>query len=417
MLARLSRHPAFRPTQFTDTAFKMTNTKPMSITRAELHALVWSEPRSRLAGIWGISDVAIGKLCVKENIPAPPMGYWAKKAAGGKVSKTPLPMRLPGQRDLVELRALTHYERYNASVDVDSEIAPPTYLETVEEVVQAAVDRLGTFRAKKDITEPHRSLRRVIQSEDNRAKKSQEPRWSFDKPHFSEPRFQRQLRIFNSIFFILDAINATCDIRENDTFIYGLGHLHHLDANVAIGSSRVRLQFLEPENPKGNSDLPRSSVTTLRIGTGRNGSDVMDDPGAKIERCLNDVVKVILVGAEMQMRSDDLAIYERKIERQIQMQDELAERKRRDEAVRIAAMKAKQEAIRKEIADTATNLRMARDIRSLVETMAAHPDWAGEGRSNYLKWSAVALAEADSIDPMLLPVGQCFSAWKSEGEE
>lgn len=53
----------------------MTTTKQKFITRAELHALVWREPRSKLAGVWGISDVAIGKLCVRENIPAPPMGY------------------------------------------------------------------------------------------------------------------------------------------------------------------------------------------------------------------------------------------------------------------------------------------------------------------------------------------------------
>ncbi len=395
----------------------MTNAKPKSITRAELHALVWSEPRSKLAGVWGISDVAIGKLCVKESIPAPPPGYWAKRAAGGKASITPLPMRLPGHRELVELRALTHYERWNAPIDLDSEIAPPSYLETVDEVVESAFARLGPFRAKRDISDPHPGLRRVLRSEASRAEKSKERNWSFDKPRFLEPRFQRQLRVFSSIFYILDAINARCEVLERDTWIQGPGHFHHLVASASIGSSSVHLQFLEPENPKGSSELPRSNVTTLRVGGGSKDGDFADEPGAKIERRLDEIVKAILVLAETEMRSADFSTYERRLERRRQMLEEIAERKRKEEAMRIAAIKAKQQAIRKEIADAAANLRRAQDIRSLVEAMAAHPDWIGEGRAKYLSWSSVALAEADSIDPMLQPISQCFSAWKSDGKE
>lgn len=163
-----------------------------------------------MAGIWGISDVAIGKLCVKECIPAPPPGYWAKRAAGGRVSTTPLPMRLPGQRELVELRAVNYYERWNAPVDLESEISPPTHIETVEEVVQSAFAHLGPFRAKRDLSDPHHGLRRVLLSESKRAEKFKERDWSFDKPRFLEPRFQRQLRLFSSIFFILDSIHASC---------------------------------------------------------------------------------------------------------------------------------------------------------------------------------------------------------------
>lgn len=84
--------------------------------------------------------------------------------------------------------------------------------------------------------------------------------------------------------------------------------------------------------------------------------------------------------------------------------------------LRLAAIEARKEAIRKEIADAAANLRRAQDIRSLVEAMAGHPDWVGDGRSNYLSWSEVALAEADAIDPMLQPIDKCFSAWNSEAK-
>jgi hypothetical protein len=168
----------------------MTTNKPTFITRTELHDLVWQNPRTKLAKIWGISDVAIGKLCVKASVPAPPLGYWAKRAAGGRTSITPLPMRLPGQREVIELRALTYYERWNAPVDLDSEITPPTYNETADEVVQASVARLGPYRVKRDLSEPHRGLRRVLLSEANRAEKCKDQTWSFDKPRYLEPRFQ-----------------------------------------------------------------------------------------------------------------------------------------------------------------------------------------------------------------------------------
>lgn len=395
----------------------MTDQKPTTMTRTELHALVWREPRSKLAAIWGISDVAIGKLCVKECIPAPPPGYWAKRAAGGRVSTTPLPMRLPGQRELVELRSVNDYVRWNAPVDLDAEVSPPSYLEKVEEVVQAAFFRLGPFRSKRDLSDPHPGLNRVLRSEASRAEKFKEKNWTYDKPRFLEPRFQRQLRLFSSIFFIFDGIHAGCEVVGQETWVQGLGHIHHLTARISVGASTVLLQFLEPENPKGNRDLPRSSVTTLRVGYSGGGGDFVDEPDAKIEKRLAEIVKAILTLAETKMRSADLAIYERTVERKNQMLREIAERKRKEEEMRQAAIQARKEAIRKEIADAAANMRRAQDIRSLVETMANHPDWIGDGKANYMSWSAVALAEADGLDPMLQPINRSFQAWTTDTKD
>lgn len=55
-----------------------------------------------------------------------------------------------------------------------------------------------------------------------------------------------------------------------------------------------------------------------------------------------------------------------------------------------------------------------RIFEAIVEAMAGHPDWVGDGRSNYLSWSEEALAEADAIDPMLRPIDKSFSDWNSE---
>ena len=49
------------------------------ISREELYQLVWSKPVAKIAKEFGISDVAIAKICKKLNIPKPGLGYQAKK--------------------------------------------------------------------------------------------------------------------------------------------------------------------------------------------------------------------------------------------------------------------------------------------------------------------------------------------------
>lgn len=59
--------------------------------RETLYKEVWNEPVSTVAKRYGVSDVAIHKICKSMDIPVPPRGYWAKKRAGQKVKKVPLP--------------------------------------------------------------------------------------------------------------------------------------------------------------------------------------------------------------------------------------------------------------------------------------------------------------------------------------
>lgn len=62
-----------------------------TFTRKEFYDLVWSKPLTHLAKEFLLSDVALHKICKKHDIPHPPLGWWAKKAAGKAVTQTPLP--------------------------------------------------------------------------------------------------------------------------------------------------------------------------------------------------------------------------------------------------------------------------------------------------------------------------------------
>lgn len=53
--------------------------------------MVWDEPATKVASQLGISDVALGKLCSKLQVPKPPRGYWARVEAGQRPRKPALP--------------------------------------------------------------------------------------------------------------------------------------------------------------------------------------------------------------------------------------------------------------------------------------------------------------------------------------
>ena len=60
--------------------------------REKLYEEVWAKPVVQVAVQYGVSDVAIHKICKSLNVPVPPRGYWARLRAGEKIIKTPLPV-------------------------------------------------------------------------------------------------------------------------------------------------------------------------------------------------------------------------------------------------------------------------------------------------------------------------------------
>jgi hypothetical protein len=76
-----------------------------------LYRKVWEVPLQRLAPEYGISDVALKKICKKMNIPTPPRGYWAKVQNGQRVPVTPLPKAKHGDLRRYEITAAADPEK------------------------------------------------------------------------------------------------------------------------------------------------------------------------------------------------------------------------------------------------------------------------------------------------------------------
>jgi hypothetical protein len=65
--------------------------KTVTYVRADLYEAVWSTPVTKVAKTFGISDVALRKVCQKLGVPLPAAGHWAKVAHGKPTRRPPLP--------------------------------------------------------------------------------------------------------------------------------------------------------------------------------------------------------------------------------------------------------------------------------------------------------------------------------------
>mgnify|MGYP006306033879 CR=1 FL=1 len=91
--------------------------------RKNLYKEVWEKPMSEACKRYGISDVALKKICKKLRVATPPRGYWAKKATGVEPPKPKLiPFENPPR---VSIR------RSTAQNDTDAEpkLAPKAFEE------------------------------------------------------------------------------------------------------------------------------------------------------------------------------------------------------------------------------------------------------------------------------------------------
>lgn len=72
----------------------------VTLTQQELYDRVWMEPVDTVAKEYGLSNVGLGKACRRHNIPVPPRGYWARKAAGQNLRRPALPPAKDGDESV-----------------------------------------------------------------------------------------------------------------------------------------------------------------------------------------------------------------------------------------------------------------------------------------------------------------------------
>lgn len=75
-----------------------------TVSRVDLYEQIWNRPIRTIAAEYGVSDVALAKVCRKLDVPRPGVGYWARVAHGQNPARPPLPPRRDGTPESVVIR-------------------------------------------------------------------------------------------------------------------------------------------------------------------------------------------------------------------------------------------------------------------------------------------------------------------------
>jgi len=241
-------------------------------TREQLYELVWSQPTRTVASDIGVSDVALAKTCRKANIPIPPRGYWARKAADQKVLKTALPPRFPGAANEFEFGATAnHYWSSTSKQELLEMPVPPVpvFDESIEAVTARIQKLVGKVPSQRDFDKAFGDIAKLL-SHDEEWRKSA---WSYDKPRYESGIERRRLLMLNSIFLAVHALGCKAGM---NTSKYGLDDLERRGIVVTVGNQHVYFTLEQPVL-KGRYDRPDPDGTTLTLAFGSRGHPTSPD--------------------------------------------------------------------------------------------------------------------------------------------
>lgn len=124
---------------------------PARLTREELYQRVWETPMQQLASEFGMSGRGLAKICARFEIPVPPRGYWARKAAGQKLPqpklkkpKVPVPEQIriyPTQEREPPPEAPPEIVQHARTVSSRASLTVPAHVRNPHPIVQQWINR------------------------------------------------------------------------------------------------------------------------------------------------------------------------------------------------------------------------------------------------------------------------------------
>ena len=367
--------------------------------RVKLYEEVWAEAVTSVAKRYGISDVALRKICRKLAVPLPPLGYWAKIAAGKKLPTPSLPKH-SGPAEIVR-------QPYESDEPVEPD---PEHLVTRREFEARPENRIVVAET---LDKPH-----ALIAATERAFRKPKHRNLGNQPmteqralaiSVSEASLPRALRIMDALVKALDARGMPLRIEPDEkrrTCLTVQGQV--LAIRLVENTSRTEREPTEKERQAikqyGHTYLPDrysyQHTGALKLGiTGHYYDElqkvVADGKHQRVEQFLNEfVVKVEAEAVRRKRHEEHLQRQRLRWEEEARLQEEHDE-KQQKEMERLKALEAE-----------VHNWKRAEGIRAYVATVETNA--AREGGSIALEselgqWIAWARQKADWLDPILNP--------------
>ena len=365
-----------------------------SFTRQELYDLVWSEPMVKLAERYGISGNGLAKACRRADIPVPERGYWAKKQAGRRVSRTPLP----------EAKADTPGE---VTIQPPSRRPPPPESPPIPASVQEKVDTersLGKqIPVPKTLSNPHRIVATWLQDDRRKRRESRYDRWSSNlyRPIDGTDLDKRRLRILSALYKALEVRGYKLVVSGSYIQNVQIEHRNEkLELHLSERIRQVRRQLTDKEKVERRYLSTGQRWTQERVPTGelllkikepgrygitREWRESADPP---LEEKLGDVL------AQLAGMFEELRL------RRVREAEERARQWKIEEERDRIKMECKRETIRyRRLLDQCENWRASAEIRAFVAAVEADTVVATR-TERFADWKVWALAQADRVDPL-----------------
>jgi hypothetical protein len=373
--------------------------KVVRVSREDLYEQIWAEPATRLAARYGVSGVALGKVCRRLAVPVPPRGYWARQQHGVKQERTPLPPLPKGVRPVATI---------GAAPTAGLRAPRPASPEGNQDVPILVAERLASPHPLVRVTRA--ALRDASPDEHDFLHARIPPGASGPAPlsvHVAKASVQRALRLLDALVRALEQrgfrmVSPPGDDRRPAVEILG----EHLRFSLREGLRRFehvptaqerenqrQHAWLKPRpwdyEPSGMLALTieESTMTPIR-------KTWADGRRCRVEDLLNKALAGMVVVAEALKRD--------RLERERRQREwEEAERRRREEERR----RFEEEQRRRELRQHAEQWAVSQQLRAFLdaaEQLASKHLLPPEQASVVRDWLEWGRRYADSIDPLVL---------------
>lgn len=369
------------------------NPKGTQVSRETLYEQVWSTPMTKLAKEYGISDVAMAKICKKLNVPHPGRGYWQRKETGKAVKQLPLPPNSDPAKQAVTIHPTVRpdslepvseetTQRITAEQNPAQKIEVPDRLGKTHRLLSgqlsewrsATVDEYGAIQSG--------SLRQL-------------------NMRVSPQHLARAVRIMNALFLALEARGHQVGIQVGYKKTLGV-RIDGQPVEFGLEEKFQRSERSEEKNrkqdPWGYRRYEYVSTGTLILKITEWGVDGLqktwsDGKTTKLENYLNEFVVGLLRIAET-VKARRL-----KQEQEEQLRRE-AERRRQAEAIKRQEELARLQALEQEAANWAKAQQLRTYLSALKDMLTIkHGEIQPGSRAD--QWLTWAHQHADRLDPLV----------------
>lgn len=382
------------------------------LTRQDFYDLIWSEPAKTIAPRFGISDVALSKLCERHGIPQPPRGYWAKIASGKKVARFSLPPRGIGIRELIKPGRQDHWSYYETPAGLaEMDIPPPlVFPESAEDLTARVRALVGKVTLPRDLTRAHAAIQALLDADEARVAGQRAKGYysAFDDPLFDSPFERRRLRLMNALMLAFAKLGGKPSLsRQQDpnVFTVTVGHQH---VSITVDETGYQRSGWRSERDRLKPATTKLTVT-LSANAGGMKNVWEDDKDARVEDHVTEIVVAAFVAGELSYRQQEQGHHEWLVKRKAQILEDrrkAAEEKERKERERLAALEKAR--IDRLLADAGRH-RQAVDIRAYAAVVEAAPHLFQGDADKRAQWLAWARTQADALDPVVTgDIGDIF---------